>query len=201
MKFTKIPADTFKELQLNAGVLLKNFTPSSGVINLSDILGATTGGITFTATPTYSDMGDDVDNCPKNMKELKKLETWEAITSGTFVSVNADTIVSLLGAGDINSLDTTKIVPRNDLLASDFKTLWWVGDYSDENGDTNGGFLAIKLENALNTGGFSIKSTDKGKGNFAFNYMAHYSMAQQDKVPFEIYLKSGETESDPEITG
>ena len=28
-KFTKIPESTFKELQLDAGVLLKNFTPAT----------------------------------------------------------------------------------------------------------------------------------------------------------------------------
>ena len=75
MKFTQIPADTFENLQMNAGILLDEFTPSTGVIG--NIIGATTGGINFTATPTYSDYGEDIDNCPKNMKELKKLDSWE----------------------------------------------------------------------------------------------------------------------------
>ena len=34
--------------------------------------------------------GDDIDNCPKNTKELKKLDSWEAKMSGTFVTVTAE---------------------------------------------------------------------------------------------------------------
>ena len=64
MKFTKIPADTFKQLQINAGVILSEFTPATGAFDAENQIGATTGGITFSATPTFSDYGEDVDNCP-----------------------------------------------------------------------------------------------------------------------------------------
>ena len=74
MKFTQIPADTFKQIVLNAGILLKSFTPDTGTFSASDIVGATTGGITFEATPKFSDFGEDIDNCPKNTMELKKLD-------------------------------------------------------------------------------------------------------------------------------
>ena len=67
-KFTKIPADTFKQLQINAGVILSDFTPATGAFEPENQLGATTGGITFAATPTFSDYGEDVDNCPKNIQ-------------------------------------------------------------------------------------------------------------------------------------
>lgn len=190
MRFTKIPEDTFEQLQINAGILLDSFTPASGVIG--NIIGATSGGVNFTATPTYSDYGDDIDNCPKNMKELKKLDSWEAKMTGTFIAVTADTAKLLVGAGDKASTDATHIVPRNDILSTDFKDVWWVGDYSDENGDTNGGYVAIHLMNALSTGGFQIQSADKGKGQFSFEFTGHYSMDDQDKAPFEIYVKAGE---------
>ena len=88
MRFTQIPADTFKNIQLNAGILVKDFKPATGVI--TDIIGATSGGVTFEATPSYTDYGDDIDNCPKNTKELKKLDSWEAKMSGTFVTVTAE---------------------------------------------------------------------------------------------------------------
>lgn len=192
MKFTQIPAETFKQIQLNAGILVDTFTPSSGEIG--ELIGATTGGFKFDANPTYSDYGEDIDNCPKNMKELKKLESWEAVMAGNFITVTAESGASLVGAADVDSEDATHIVPRNDVLEKDFKEMWWVGDYSDLNGDKNGGFVAIHLMNALNTDGFHIQSTDKGKGQFSFNYTAHYSMAEQNKVPFEIYIKAGTAE-------
>ena len=195
MKYTKIPENTFQNIQLNAGVLLSSFTPSSATVAYESIIGATTGGINFTATPTYIDFGEDIDNCPKNMKELKKLDRWEVKCSGTFVTIDTATAKSLIGAADIGTSDTTKVTPRNDIAQGDFNDIWIVGDYSDKNGDTNGGFIAIHMMNALSTGGFQIQTADKAKGQFAFEYTAHYSMSAQDTVPFEVYVKAGTAES------
>ena len=195
MKYTKIPENTFQNIQLNAGVLLSSFTPSSATVSEEAIIGATTGGINFTATPTYIDFGEDIDNCPKNMKELKKLDSWEAKCSGTVVTIDTAVAKSLIGAADIGQSDTTKVTPRNDLAQADFSDIWIVGDYSDKNGDTNGGFIAIHMMNALSTGGFQSKAADKEKGQFAFEYTAHYSMSAQDTVPFEVYVKAGTAES------
>lgn len=193
MKFTQIPETTFEQLQLNAGVLLDTFTPDTGVIG--NILGATSGGVSFAAKPSFKDMGEDIDNCPKNMMELKKHDTWDVKLSGGYVTVDAAQVKSMLGAADIGTTDTTKITPRNDLKAEDFQDIWWVGDYSDKNGAANGGFLAIHMMNALSTGGFSIKSSDKNKGQFAFEYTAHYSIEAQTVVPFEVYVKAGTAEA------
>ena len=192
MKYTKIPETTFKNLQLNAGVLLSDFNPATAEVSNESIIGATTGGVNFTATPTFSDYGEDIDNCPKNMKELKKLDSWEISLSGTYVTVDANAVKALVCAADVSG---NKITPRNDLKLTDFTDVWWVGDYSDQNGETNGGFVAIHMMNALSTGGFAIKSSDNGKGNFAFTYTAHYSMSAQETVPFEVYVKAGTAES------
>ena len=192
LKYTKIPETTFKNLQLNAGVLLSAFDPGTATVADESIIGATTGGVNFTATPTFSDYGEDIDNCPKNMMELQKLDTWEISMSGTHVTVDVDAVKSLVGAADVSG---NKITPRNDILLSDFSDVWWVGDYSDKNGETNGGFVAIHMINALSTGGFASQSSDNGKGNFAFTYTAHYSMSAQDTVPFEVYVKAGSAES------
>ena len=192
MKYTKIPETTFQNIQLNAGVLLSAFDPGTAEVANESIIGATTGGVNFTATPTFSDYGEDIDNCHKNMKELKKLDSWEISMSGTYVTVDANAVKSLVGAADASG---NKITPRNDVLLSDFTDIWWVGDYSDKNGETNGGFVAIHMMNALSTGGFAIQSSDNGKGNFAFTYTAHYSMAAQETVPFEVYVKAGTAES------
>ena len=186
MNFTKIPEDTFKNIQLNAGILVKNFNPST--MEIEDLLGATTGGITFNATPTFEDFGDDIDNCPKNTLELKKLTEWAVALSGTFVTITLGTAQTLIGAGETSG---NKVTPRNDVLTTDFEDIWWVGDYSDVNTGEGAGYCAVHMLNALNTGGFQITSTDKGKGNFAFNFEGHYSMDAQDTVPFEVYIKSG----------
>lgn len=195
MKFRKIPEDTFKNIVLNAGVLLKSFTPATPAIEDTNILGATTGGINFTATPSFTDFGEDIDNCPKNMKELKKLDSWEVKLTGTFITTNTALIALLMGAGDVGTTDTTKITPRVDVASTDFKDLWLVCDYSDKNGENNGGYCAIKIINALSTGGFSMQSTDNGKAQFSFEFTGHVSMSAQTVVPFEVYLKEGTDEA------
>ena len=129
------------------------------------------------------------------MKELKRLDSIEVTMSGTLVTATAEVVRQLVGAADVDSGDSTHVVPRNDLTEADFLDVWWVGDYSDKNDDENGGFLAIHMENALSTGGFSLKSDNKKKGQMDFELTAHYSMDAPDKVPYEVYVKAGTDET------
>lgn len=188
-KFTKVPEDTFEQLQLNAGILVDTFTPATGTIG--NILGATSGGINFASNPTYTDFGEDIDNVPNNMMELKHLSAFDPQMSGTFLSVTAALTKKLIAAADIDSQDATKVIPRAELLSTDFADLWWIGDYSDKNTGNNAGFLAIHLINALNTAGFQIQSGKDAKGTMSFEFHGHYSLESQDVVPFEIYVKAG----------
>ena len=197
MKFTKMPEDAFEKLQLNAGILVDEFTPDTGTIG--NLLGATSGGIQFATNPTYSDFGEDVDNCPANMKELKHLDSMDPTMSGTFLTCTAAVIADLIAAADVDVTDTTKVVPRSELKSTDFKEVWWIGDYSDQNTGANAGFLAIHLMNALNQSGFSIQSGKNAKGQMAFEYHGHYSMDDQETVPFEIYCKGGTATVTPAI--
>lgn len=197
MKFTQIPTTTFSTLQLNAGILVSGetgFVPSTGVLTSANIIGATTGGITVSCVPSFVDFGDDVDNCPKNMMELKKLDSWECKISGTFVTVSTTSAKMMLGAADIDGTDTTKVTPRMDLSVSDFQDVWFVGDYSDKNGDTNGGFVAVHMLNALSTGGFSLKTSDKEKGQFTVEFTGHVSNSAQAVVPMVFYIQAGSAE-------
>lgn len=194
-KFTQIPTDTFKKLQLNAGILATDFDPATGKLSASNILGATSGGVSFEATPSFRDFGEDIDNCPKNTKELKQLDAWEAKMSGSFVTMDTNVATSVIGTAAVASDNRNKVVPRNSVDAKDFKDIWWVGDYSDVNDDGSStgkaGFIAIKLIDALSTGGFKVQSGDKAKGTFEFEYTGHYSLEHIDTVPFEIYIKAG----------
>ena len=197
-KFTRVPDDTFEKLQLNAGILVDAFTPETGVIG--NILGATTGGIQFSTNPEFTDFGEDIDNVPNNMLELKHLNQFDPQMSGTFLTCTPALAKSLVGAADIDSGDATRVIPRAELLASDYDDVWWIGDYSDVNTGANAGFIAIHLMNALNTAGFQIQSTKNEKGQLAFEYHGHYSIAAQDTVPFEIYVKGNGGTLIPSVT-
>lgn len=189
MKFTKIPTNTFQNIQMNAGIFVDTFNPAT--MEIGNILGATTGGNKFSDVPSYKDLGEDIDNCPKNTKELKILDSREVKSAGTFVTVSPAMAKQLAAAADIDDLDSTHIVPRNSLSQSDFEDFWWIGDYSDVNDGSNAGYLAIHMKNVLSTGGFQLQSADKDKGKFAYEYTAHYSIAAPDTVPYEMYIKQG----------
>lgn len=197
MEFSKYPTNTFQSLVIGAGVLLTDFDPTTAAVVDADILGATSGGINFTATPNFTDFGEDIDNVPKNTKELMRIEDWEITMSGTLVAVTPEAARFMASAADLTSA-SGKITPRDtlDLTAEtgDFRDLWLVADYSDKNVTATGktaGFVAIHMMDALSTGGFQLQTADKEKGQFSFEFKAHYSKDAQDTVPFEIYIKAG----------
>lgn len=190
-KYTKIPANTFKNLAINAGILLSAFDPSDGTVAENAMLGPTSGGVNFTTTPSFKDWGEDIDNCPKNTKELKRLDNWDVKMSGSFAACSAALARRLAALAD---LDNGKITPRDTVdIENDFMDIWLVGDYSDKNTGSGAGFIAIHIMSALSTGGFQLQTADKEKGKFAFEFTGHYSIDAQDTVPFEIYIKDGTT--------
>ena len=193
-KYTRIPDDAFQKLVMNAGIMCKNFDPSTK--EASNQIGATTGGLQIDCTPTYEDFGEDIDNCPKNVLELKRITAYEVKVSGTLLTVDKNGAKMLLGAADISG---DKITPRMNLTVADFEDIWIIADYSDENTGANAGYIACHILNALNTNGFSLKTADKGKGQISFEITGHVSMSAQDVVPFEVYIGSGASDT-PYIT-
>lgn len=182
--YTRIPENAFNALQLDAGVLLNSFNPASPSITDSNIICATTGGITVACTPTYSDFAEDVDNAPNNLKEFKHLDGWECKITTKSLGTSVELIRLALGAADI-TVASGKIAPRRDLRQTDFADLWWVGDKAD------GGFVAVKLINGLSTGGFNLATTKNGKGQIDLEIMGHVSIDAQDTMPMEFYSIDG----------
>ena len=180
-KYTKIPQDAFNALQLDAGVILTNFDPTDPQEPADqDILCATTGGITVSCTPTYSDLGADVDNVPANMMELMHLDSWECTLSTTSLGTSLELLRWALGSADITAADS-KVKPRKDLCQTDFQTIWWVGDRAD------GGVVAVKLLNGLSTGGMSLQTSKNGKGQTSITITGHISINAQNDMPMEFY--------------
>lgn len=185
-RFTKISQDAFKEMQLEAGLFLNSFDPATPTAPAdSAIVCATTGGINVSCVPSFVDFGEDVDNCPNNTKELKRIDGYECTASTTALGTSPAAIKLSLGAADIDGTDSSKIVPRMELKDTDFADLWWVGDRVD------GGMVAVKIKNALSTGGFVLQTTKKGKGQISMTLTGHMSISAQDEVPMEFYSVAG----------
>lgn len=182
-KFTVIPQDTFEAMQLDAGVLLKTFDPATAAVPADgDIICATTGGITVSCVPTYSDLGADVDNAPVNTKELKHLDGWDCKMAFTALGTSPDAIRLALGAADVEG---NKVTPRRTLKNTDFSDIWWVGDRAD------GGLVASVLKNALSTSGLSLKTSKNGKGQVSVELTGHVSIKDQETMPMEFYSMAG----------
>lgn len=188
-KFELIPTETVDRLVLNAGVILSSFTPSSNpTISSNSVLFATDGGTTVTIVPEYIDMADGLDNCPSNTKDLKRLKKYTVTMSGTAKTIDDNSIGKFAplsktsGSGETAGVDVYK--PKKELADGDFATLWFVCDY----GSVDGSYIAIKIVNALNTGGFSLQSADGDKASFAFSFVGHYSASDTATAPVEIYI-------------
>lgn len=181
-RFTKIPQDTFQQMQLDAGVLVKSFDPTKPeAFKAADIISATTGGVTANCQPTYSDQGEDVDNCPTNTKELKHLDSWDCSLATTCLSTTPESIRLSLGAADVDAA-SGKITPRATLKQTDFEDdIWWIGDKA------NGGLVAVDLKNALSTDGFSLQTNKNGSGQVSLTLTGHVSIDDQDTVPMVFY--------------
>jgi hypothetical protein len=187
--FVQLPDDLRESISTEAGILLTDFDPENpgdAEAIKANIIMATSGGVSASCVATLKDFGSDIDNCPKNTMELAEIEGYECTIAGTGVTVNVASAKSMMGAADSQTSESgvTEIAPTMTLKTEHFKTLWYVCKYG-----TAGGFVAVKLENALSTGGFSMQSTDREKGKYAFSYKGYSSIENPTEVPFKYYIK------------
>ena len=183
-KFTKVSENAFKEIQLEAGLILNKFDPTGATdVVDADIVCATTGGIEIACKPTFTDYGEDIDNVPNNMLEFKEVDGWDCTIAFTALNASAAVIKMALGAADVEG---NKIAPRFDMKNGDTSDVWWVGERAD------GGFVACCLKNALSTDGLTLKTTKKGKGQLSCTLTGHVSISAQDVVPMEFYVMEGD---------
>lgn len=194
-KYSRISPDLLQTIQFNAGVLASDFSIETGEI--SGIIGATSSGINVTMTPEFVDFGEGIDNCPRATKDLKRITGWDCKISGTFVGIDPSLAGKLLG-GSSTSSDALpqdaferlihSIVPKYDIDSSAFDDIWWIGDMDKSVGEGVEPYIAIKMMNALSTGGFQIQTADKDKGQFSFEFTAHSTLSDPYTVPCHIYM-------------
>lgn len=184
-KFTRISADAFNKFAIDAGLVLNKFDVTGATeVEDADIVCATTGDVSATCVPTYSDMGEDVNNCPNGMMELMNLDGWETRVTFTALDITPETFKLSLGAADI---EEGKVVPRMTLdTEKDFSDIWLVFDL------LHGGYAAVHLINALSTAGLSLTLTKSGKGNLQVEMGGHVSIKNQKTVPMEFYVSNAE---------
>lgn len=184
-KFTRISQDAFSKFAIDAGLVLNKFDVDGNAnVAEEDIICATTGDVSATCVPTYSDMGEDVNNCPAGMIELMNLDGWETRVAFTALDITEETLRLALGAADVSS---GKVTPRRTLnIEKDFGNIWLVFDL------LGGGYAAVHLMNALSTAGLSLTLTKNAKGQLQVELMGHVSIENQDVVPMEFYVSAAQ---------
>lgn len=179
---TRISADAAEKMQMNAGLLLKEFDIQNPASPTDEqIVCETTGDFSITCVPQTEDFFADVNNAAINTKEGKQIVGWECGLGVTALSVTLDTLALALGASE--TIDTTGVRPRSTYKLDDFKSLYWIGDMMDEDK-----LFVIVMDDTVSTGGVSFTSTNRGKGDLALTLTPHATASEPDKVPMAFYI-------------
>ena len=183
--------DTAQNMQLDAGIFVANLTNPSefdGVIPETAInLGATSGDNSFTYTPEFRDILEDVNGARGKYKGAQVIDTITAEMSGTMKEITAENIKIALSSADIiegsSSEKFDKIKPRLEVKDIDYlENLCWIGSINNESE-----LIIIEMKNVLNTSGFSYTATDKGSGSVEFTFVPHFDLENPDDIPVTIY--------------
>lgn len=190
---TGLRPETFQNLQLNAGVFLKNFDHStyadadaleeailSALEAETDVIGATVGDGSFQCTPTIRQIEANGMRYP--IKGSTVNDAWTVKLTGTMKEVTPENFAAALMCADVTrSGSRTTVKVRTDIRDDDYiDRFCWVGD-------TSKGLVLIALENALNLTGANFTFTDKGEGSLPFEFQAHAKdLKSMEYAPCEI---------------
>lgn len=200
-----IRSETFENLQLNAGIVLKNcdystianagalktaisaaVSGSSGA--LGTLVGATRGGGSFTVTRELR--VPEVDGRRYGFKGDTFVDSVEAQLSTTLIEMTPDNLVDAFGSAAITGSVPKQTIKLGTVIDTDdyLTNICWVGDLSD------GRYVLICLKNALNQADFSLTWTDKGEGELPVEFHAKQDdVNDYDYAPFEIVYFSPAT--------
>ena len=178
---TGVTSTTKQSLQLGAGVLTTKYT-EGGTISEKDIIGATRGGGSFTATPTIRQI--EADGLPTYTKGFEVIDEWAVNLTSTLIEFKKEAILTALGGGAkaTESGQVTKISATNEVADADYKDVFWIGNLAD------GKKAVIKIKNALSLGGLNFTITNKGEGTYSLNLNGHYEVTDLETAPFEIWI-------------
>ena len=193
---TPLRRETYKNLQLNAGVTLVNFDLSSyanattlktalaaAIQDGSKLLGATRGGGSFTITRDIRQV--EADGVRSPFVGSRIVDSADAYLSETLIEVTPEHLKEVLGNADIDDTDPLHRVITVRMAIDDedyIDRVVWIGDTSE-------GFVAIELLNAFNTADFTFTFADKSEGTVGVEYHAHQAdVSENETLPAKIHF-------------
>ena len=198
---TPLRADTYKSLQLNAGVVIVNTDISSYadaeslktalasiIADGSALLGATRGGGTFTITRDTRQV--EVDGARTRFVGSTIVDSGDAYISTTLIEMTPEHIKQVIGNADIDDDAPNHIKIKVRLAIDDddyLQNLIWIGDTSE-------GFMAIELSNALNTADVTLTWADKNEGTLNLEAHAHQAgIGAEEYLPLMLHYLTPST--------
>lgn len=193
---TPLRQETFKNLQLNAGVVLFNYSIdaytdadalktalATAINNGSNLMGATRGGGNCVITRNIRTVEADGMRGPFVGSQI--VDSADAYLSTTIIEITPEHLKNVLGNADIDDSNPNHIVVtvRTAIDDGDYlQNLIWVGDTSE-------GFMAIELLNALNTADFSFTFDDKNEGTATCEFHAHQAGVEAtEDLPCKLHF-------------
>ena len=192
---TPLRRETYKSLQLNAGVFLVDFDLSSytsaeglkaalasAITDGSKLLGATRGGGSFVITRDIRQV--EADGVRAKFKGSEIVDSADAYISTTIIEITPQHIKDVLGNADIDDDVPGHVVVTIRLAIDDgdyLPNIIWIGDTSE-------GFMAIELTDALNTADFTLTFADKNEGTANAEFHAHQEGVEYtDNLPVKLH--------------
>ena len=188
----------YKNIQLNAGVFLYDFDPSTyktaaeirtaatkAITDGTNIIGMTRGGGSFSVTKETRSI--EADGKRNEFVGSTVIDSVDAKITATLLEFTPENMKLALTTGEAaTSGNVTTIKMRSTLQDSDYiAKLCWVGERSD------GAMIAICFDNALNNSDFEFSFSDKAEGTTTVEFHAYQSgVTTEDYAPFAIYILS-----------
>lgn len=197
---TPVRAETFKNLQFNAGIMFRNLEyatakDAESLVEMMDgeiesnsdkLLGATKGGINPQTNFTFWE--PELDGKRMSFVGSKQLDNAEVKISGTLVEFTPTIVRDVLGLADESSDgEYVKIVqPRFDIEDGDYiGHIVWISNLGSD------GLYVVDLSNALSVNGLSTQSTDKNIGTLPFEFVGHAASVGSKELPIKyLFYKS-----------
>lgn len=197
--YSKLPTSPFSKISFNAATIASEFNVSTGVLDRSKILFATTGGSQFNPNLSLVDLFEDIDNAKPGTMQGMLIKSCEPHLTTNVLTIDGSTIEKVMPYATkttlTDSTGVTKVTPNDGIIPeSNFFDLWIITDYAtmtNTDGSTQPGFFVIHMMNCINVTGFQEQSTKDGKTTFAVDFRAFYDADEEDKVPYEIYFGHG----------
>ena len=191
MMIASVRDDSWQNMQLGAGVLLRNADFSrvktaaamreavaDAMMRDDCIIGATKDGGTFTCRPMLRSTEGDARRTAAASAVVN--DGWTVRMTGMLMEITPGSFAMTVGPASAEKNGAaTEICTQGDVQEGFLHDLCWVGD-------TSRGFLLIEMHGVMSTGGAVLRMHEDGSGEMPFDLQAHVMGADNGAAPCRI---------------